>query len=108
MCAQFVKLMDNRFKKYEPQGFKGYLVLMQDTFGNPVTPFFCKQWRDQNNYSMTLLYEVFPEQAGKFGAKETSMVLNEHGVITYKVHGDGGHIPDEIEAAVVEELAIVP
>ena len=100
--------MDTKFKKYEPEGFKGYLVLLQDTFGNPVTPFFCKQWRDQNNYSMTLLYEVFPAQATKFGPKETTLVLNEQGVITYKAHGDGGKKSDEIEEAVIQELAITP
>ena len=90
---------------YEDQGYKGYLVLLQDTFGNIPTHFACKDWVDKNNPHLTVLYDPFPGVVSIYGPKETSMVINESGVIVYKTHGD---TPDEIEQALVEELAITP
>jgi hypothetical protein len=100
-----VKLIDDRLKKYESQGYKGYLVMLQDTFGNPVTSASCQAWRSKNKPAFTVLYDPFPSQATVYGKKETSLVINEAGVIVYKTHGD---TPDVIEQAVVNELAIQP
>ncbi len=92
-------------KQYEDQGYKGYLIILQDTFGNIPTSFACKDWKKKNNPHMTVLYDGFPSQATLYGPKETSMIINEAGVIVYKTHGD---TPDEIEQALVDELAITP
>jgi hypothetical protein len=100
-----VKLIDDRLKKYADQGYKGYLVILQDTFGNPATSFACQSWRNKNNPHMTVLYDPFPSQATLYGPKETSMVINEAGVIVYKTHGDTAGV---IEQAVVDELAVTP
>ncbi len=92
--------MDDVVEKYEDQGLKGYLVILQDNLGNPPSLAFCKMWQAQNNLKMTVLIDP-ALKTGIYGGKETSLVTNEEGVIVYKTHGDYWQT---LEKEIVDEL----
>lgn len=92
--------MDQIHAKYEKNGLKSYIVLLQDNLGNPPTKAFCTQWVAINKPHMKVLIDPLLK-TGIYGGKETSIITNEEGFIVYKTHGD---YATTIEGKIVEEL----
>ena len=101
-CANFISLMKPKFEKYVPQGLKAYVIIVEDTLGDPPTTAYCKKWRDSHKLAATVLFDGKGVMKA-YGGRMTTMVTNEKAVIVWKKQWADSLA--ETEAAIVKELA---
>ena len=91
-------------EKWSKYGVEGYLILIADKQRMPPTKAACRQYREDYNIQIPLLFDP-SGLTTQYGTMETTYVLNQDAVITYEQFGDWlVGLEKEIEAVLGFEM----
>mgnify|MGYP005672642217 FL=1 len=95
--------MNKVYEKINDPGLVAWVILIQDSQFNSVTPGYCKQYAQTHPMTMRLLYDPSGDTS-IYGGQETSIISDESGTIVFEGHSDA---PALIEKALIAELTDV-
>ncbi len=100
-CAKFIAQMSGVYKAHADEGLSAIAVLISDAQGDPPTALACKQWQEDKDLTMTVVYDPLGKME-IYGKKETTVVTDRDARI---VHRSTGTSPWELEKIIVEVLS---
>lgn len=95
--------MNEVYEELDDPGLVAWVILIQDAEFNSPKAGYCKQYEASHPMSLRLLFDPTGDTA-IYGSKETSIISNEAGTITFEGHSD---TPELIRSALIAELADV-